>query len=284
MGMLVFVNPFSCSEEILKFITLLTDFGIRDGNVGVMKWVIWGIAPDAQIADISHTIEPQNILTGAIVLGRSTPYFPPGSIHMAVVDPGVGTERRPIAAYLADRYFVGPDNGLFTVMLEKAERAGVQVKVVHLDQSNYWLEKVSHVFHGRDIFAPVAAHLANGLPLELLGSPVFDPVRLVIPKPVSKNGVCHGEILHIDHFGNVVSNITAEDLSGWNDDRTKVNIIFKKTSISGLVYTFGEKNLGELIALFGSTGNLILSVVNGDAARQTGARLHDAIEVKYSMS
>src|SRR4030042_2951302 len=141
----------------MPVITLLTDFGIRDGYPGVMKGVIWKIAPDVQIADISHSIKPQNIQQGAIALARTASFFPAGTIHVAVVDPGVGTGRRPIGLHLGEHYFVGPDNGIFTLVLEHAESKQDFVAVVHLNQSNYWLPQISHVFHGRDIFAPVAA-------------------------------------------------------------------------------------------------------------------------------
>ncbi len=148
----------------MTVITLLTDFGLRDGYSGVMKGVIWKIAPQVQIADISHTIKPQNIFQGALALARTAPFFPSGTIHVAVVDPGVGTQRRPIGLRLGEYYFVGPDNGLFTLVIEHAESLGVVIQVFHLNQTTYWLPEVSRVFHGRDIFSPVAAHLARGIP------------------------------------------------------------------------------------------------------------------------
>src|SRR5512137_1476338 len=141
----------------MTVITLLTDFGIRDAYPGVMKGVIWKIAPDVQIADISHSIRPQDIMHGALALARTARYFPPGSIHVAVVDPGVGTDRRPIGMHLGEHYFIGPDNGLFTLVLEQAEAKKDKVKIIHLDQPRYWLADISAVFHGRDIFSPSAA-------------------------------------------------------------------------------------------------------------------------------
>jgi S-adenosyl-L-methionine hydrolase (adenosine-forming) len=166
----------------MKFITLLTDFGLRDGYVGVMKGVIYGIAPHAQIADISHTISPQNILEGSLALGRVASFFPPGTVHIAVIDPGVGTARRPIAARIGAHYFIGPDNGLFTVVLERAERSGDHIALVHLDRPRFWLPNVSNVFHGRDIFSPVGAHLANEIPLEDVGTPIENIARLELPR------------------------------------------------------------------------------------------------------
>jgi S-adenosylmethionine hydrolase len=130
-----------------------------------MKGVIWTIAPNVQIADISHAIRPQDVIQGALALARTAPYFPAGTIHVAVVDPGVGTQRRPLAMQLGEQYFVGPDNGLFSAVLARAKEQGHKITIVHLDQSQYWLPTVSRVFHGRDIFAPTAAHLARGVAL-----------------------------------------------------------------------------------------------------------------------
>lgn len=258
----------------MKCISILTDFGLRDGNVGVMKGVIWGIAPEAQIADLSHTVEPQNILMGALIMGRSCPYFPKGSVHIAVVDPGVGTARRPIAAWVGDRYFVGPDNGLMTQMVIRAEKAGLPVKVVHLTNKEYFLPEISYVFHGRDIFAPVAAHLANGVKLEDLGEVITDFVRMEFPKAELKGDTWHGIVAHIDYFGNLAFNIRRENLAG-QDACVKLAGV----EICGLVNTFGERPVGELVALYGSTGDLIVSVVNGNAAERLGVKLGDPVEV-----
>jgi S-adenosyl-L-methionine hydrolase (adenosine-forming) len=148
-------------------ISITTDFGQLNGFVGVMKGVIWGIAPAGQIADITHDIPPQNVRLGAYALWRAVPFFPPGSIHIAVVDPGVGTHRRPIGAQLGSQRFILPDNGLITPMLEDAEKAGQLIEIVHLNNPAYWLPEVSHTFHGRDIFAPTGAHLAAGVPCRI---------------------------------------------------------------------------------------------------------------------
>ena len=167
----------------MPILTLTTDFGTKDGFVGTLKGVIWSICPAAQIADISHEISPQNVLAGAFALWRAYPFFTEGTVHVAVVDPGVGTSRRPIAARLGGHTFVGPDNGLFTPMLDNAEKKGWRLEIVHLTNEKYFLPDVSRTFHGRDIFAPVAAHLANGVPLADLGSAITDQVRLYMAKP-----------------------------------------------------------------------------------------------------
>jgi len=259
----------------LAIITLMTDFGIKDGNVGVMKGVIWGIAPGAQIADLSHTISPQNLREAALVLARSARYFPPGTIHVVVVDPGVGTVRRHIAAQLGTQYFVGPDNGVITMLLEHAEAQGWPVKIVHTHKSEYWLADVSHVFHGRDVFSPIAAHLANGVPLLDLGTLIEDPVLLTLPHPQHTLFGWQGEVIHIDHFGNISTNIIKENLG----EPDSIQVSLCGVNIDGMVHTFGERSPGELVALYGSTGNLIISVVNGNAAQRLGAAVGDLVEV-----
>lgn len=260
-------------------ITLMTDFGIKDGTVGVMKGVIWTICPSAQIVDLSHMIQAQNIREASYVFARSIPYFPKGSIHVVVVDPGVGTQRRPMAAQIGDWFYVGPDNGTVTGLLESAERSQWITVCVELNQRNYWLQQVSHVFHGRDIFSPVAAHLANGVPLAKLGTPFTDPVRLELPKPVQTKDGWQGEVIHIDHFGNISSNIRSEHLGSQLDKKETVIVRLNGIEISGMVNTFGERPVGEVIALMGSTGNLGVSVVNSNAAVILGVKIGDKISV-----
>jgi len=261
----------------MTLITLTTDFGLKDGNVGVMKGVIWSRAPQAQIVDLSHLISPQNVREASLILGRALPYFPDGTVYVVVVDPGVGTERRPIAVRLGEQFLVGPDNGVFTLAYEYAETQDWPLHVVLLDRPQYWLPQVSYVFHGRDVFAPVAGSLAAGVPLEELGRPIYDPVRIDFPQPEAIDGGLRGEIIHIDHFGNLSSCILRQHLG----ERPGATIRISGVNIHGMVKTFGERPDGELIALYGSSGNLIVSVVNGDAAKRLGARLGDKIEVFF---
>jgi len=260
---------------VLPIITLMTDFGLRDGFVGVMKGIILGIAPEARLVDISHTIGPQNVREAAVIFNRSAPYFPEGTIHICVVDPGVGTARRPIAARLGAQRFVGPDNGIITLLLRRARREGWPVEIVHLDQPGYWRPEISRVFHGRDIFAPVAAHLALGAPLASLGSPMADPVLLPLALPERTPEGLRGEIAHIDHFGNIATNIRAEDVAAMKEVLVRAG----GAEVRGLVRTFGERAPGELVALIGSTGDLALAVVNGSAARRLNAQVGDPVEV-----
>ena len=263
----------------MSVITLMTDFGIKDGNVGVMKGVIWGLCPTAQISDLSHMIRAQNIREAAFVLARSAPYFPQGSIHVVVVDPGVGTQRRPMAAHIGDWFYVGPDNGTITGLLERAEQEGWQADFVELDQPEYWLQNISYVFHGRDIFSPVAAHLANGVSLAKLGSSFTDPVRVELPKPEKTQDGWRGEVTHIDHFGNISTNIRVENLGEAMKQKENITVRLSGIEINGLVNTFGERPVGELIALIGSTGNLGIALVNGDAAAKLGVKQGNEILV-----
>ncbi len=259
----------------MSLITFLTDFGLKDGNVGVMKGVIMKIAPQARIIDISHQISAQNILEAAFILNRSVPYFPDSTIHVAVVDPGVGTDRRAIAGRLGSQYFVGPDNGLITLWLENFEKMNLPVEFFHLTQSQYWLKEVSHVFHGRDIFSPVAAHLFNGVPLEAMGAPVTNPVRLALPQPIRFPDGWHCEVVYTDSFGNLISNLDRQHLEGQRVVTTLINGV----KIPGIAFTFGDRYPGELVVLYGSTGNLIVSEVNGNAAKRLHSKIGDSIEV-----
>jgi S-adenosyl-L-methionine hydrolase (adenosine-forming) len=259
----------------MTVISLLTDFGLKDGNVGVMKGVILGLSPQARLVDLGHLVGAQDVREAAILLGRSAPYFPAGSIHVVVVDPGVGTSRRPMAARLGEHFFVGPDNGVITKLLEHAEHRRGSTAFVELNRPELWRPDVSPVFHGRDIFSPTAAHLANRVPLESLGTPFVDPVRLDFPRPTAFPGGLRGQVDHIDHFGNVRVNMRREDL-----DRLDPAIVrIRDATIRGLVRTFGERPPGELIALYGSTGDLVLAVVNGSAAARLGTAVGDPVEV-----
>jgi S-adenosylmethionine hydrolase len=255
----------------VSFITLMTDFGIKDGNVGVMKGVILGIAPNAQIVDLSHTISPQNVGEAALVLARSAPYFPPGTIHVVVVDPGVGTARRHIAARLGEQFYVCPDNGILTLLLERAETEGWRVEIVHTKNPNL----VSSAMYS------TGGHLRRSPPtwqtacLQALDD-FHDPVRLSLPRPQRTSSGWRGEVIHIDHFGNISTNLRVEHLG---EPPQSIEVYLCGVKIQGMVRTFGERPAGELVALYGSTGNLIVSVVNGNAAQRLNAKVGDTVEV-----
>ena len=259
----------------MTVISLLTDFGLRDGNPGVMKGVILGIAPEVQIVDLSHDVAPQNIFEAAFVLERTAYFFPDDTVHIVVVDPGVGTARRPIAAKLGTQQFVGPDNGVITPMLNRAKQKKMDVHIVHLTKNEYWLPDVSNIFHGRDIFAPCGAYLAKGVPLDELGKPINDPVQIETPQPIQTDNGFVGEVIHIDHFGNIYTNVRGEVLPDPANTRINLNDV----ELEGLKRTFGESPSGTLIALLSSTNYLLISTVNGSAAADLQTRIGDEVIV-----
>jgi S-adenosylmethionine hydrolase len=262
----------------MAVITLLTDFGLQDGYPGVMKGVIWKIAPNAQIADLSHDIAPQNILEAAILLSRSYRYFPDETIHVAIVDPGVGTLRRAIAAHIGTYYFVAPDNGLLTLIIEQAEASNLPIEFINLDRPGYWLPSVSNTFHGRDIFAPVAAYLAAGTNIKALGTLITDPIRLDIPKPQPSSNGWIGQVIYIDHFGNLSTNLHT-DLVG---DADHVIVKYKGEQIFGLSKSYAVAPSGTLVAVGDSTGSIAISKVNGNAAQTLSGQVADQVELILS--
>ena len=259
----------------MTVLSITTDFGLTNGFVGVMKGVIYGIAPDVKIVDISHLISPQNVLEGAYAMWRAVPFFPPGSVHVGVVDPGVGTKRRPIGARLGDQYFIAPDNGLLTPLILDAERNGETVEFVHLDKPKYWLPKVSNTFHGRDIFAPTGAHLAAGVPLKELGTPISDPIRLELPRPEKTENGWLAHVISIDIFGNLTTDLPAEALAGRRD----VLIRIRGHEIDGIIDSYGHHDAGDLVALVNSDYHIEIAIVNGSAARMLDASVGDVVEV-----
>ncbi|MBN1305930.1 MAG: SAM-dependent chlorinase/fluorinase [Anaerolineales bacterium] len=259
----------------MPVLTITTDFGNKDGFVGTMKGVIWGICPQVQIADISHEISPQNILEGAHTLWRAVPYFPPGTVHVAVIDPGVGASRRALAARIGEQYFVAPDNGLLTPFLEAAEED--DILIVHANNPKYWRQEISATFHGRDIFAPAGAYIANGVPLSELGDFIEDPIWIELPEPeATKNGwVAH--VVAVDIFGNLATDLPAARL----DAKKEITFRISDRVIKGLVPSYGHRQPGDLVALIDSEGYLEVAVVNGSAARTLAAMIGDWVEIVY---
>ncbi len=237
-------------------ITLTTDFGLKDYYVGAMKGVIFSINPDARIIDISHEIPAHDVFYGAFTLRNLYRYFPEGTIHVAVVDPGVGGKRKPVVVRADRNIFVGPDNGIFTFIYRESK----SVKVVEVTNSQYMLSNVSSTFHGRDIFAPAAAHLSLGVSVEDLGKRARKPVELPIKEPiVSKNEII-GEFIHEDIFGNLVTNIPSSLL------RPESIFFIGKTVVKGLSKSYVDAPKGKLLAVAGSAGFLELSVNRGRAS------------------
>ena len=260
----------------MNLITLTTDFGSGDYAVAQMKGVILSIAPAVKLVNLSHEIPPQDVLTAQVLLENTTAYFPDGTVHLVAINPGVGTEQRAIAARLGKSYFVGPDNGLITPLLERAEANGWRVEIVNANQPEYWRAQVSNVFHGRDVFAPIAAHLAQGTPLHALGERISDPLRRPIPAPqIIENG-WRGEVIQVDHFGNLAVNLKSIHLK----DMKTANFWVNETEIRGLSSTFGEGQPGELLALFDSSDRLSICMVNGSAAKRLNASPGTIVEVR----
>jgi hypothetical protein len=257
-------------------LTLLTDFGLKDHFIGVMKGAITDIAPQSRIIDITHQVRPQNILEGARLLEQAVPFFTPGSVHVAVVDPGVGTRRRALAAQIGAHFFVAPDNGLLTPIIRAAEKREEPLRYVALDQPQFWLGSISHSFHGRDIFSPIGAHLVNGVPLEKLGTVITDPILMDWPQPERTPNGWRAEVVWVDVFGNLSTNLPAEQLpEGYHD----ITIKIKQKKIDTLTQAFGDAPEASLIANVDSTGNLAISVVNGNAAERLKADMGTPVEV-----
>ncbi len=262
-------------------ITLITDFGMEDGNVGVMKGVIYGINPSASIVDLSHDIAPQNIANAAYVLRRAYEYFPQGTIHVVVVDPGVGSERRVIAVQSGQAFFVTPDNGVLTYILQELAKKGEKARIVNLNNPAYWLPQVSNVFHGRDIFAPVAAHLSLGVEIGTLGQEIEDVVMLSPLLLDIRQGKITGRVAHIDHFGNLLTNIPESDLISLGDELT---IRVAGREIKRLSKTFAEGPTGELIGFIDSSGHLAIAVVNGSAQQLLKSLVGESVEATASQN
>ena len=259
-------------------VTLLTDFGLKDPFIGMMKGVIAEIAPQAKVIDIGHQVSPQNIRQGARMLAESAGYFPAGSVHVAVVDPGVGTERRALAAHIGSYFYVAPDNGLLTLVLQKAEQEKHTVDIVHLDQPQYWLPDPTYTFHGRDIFSPIGAHLANGIPLDRLGEAIDDPLTLEFPQPEHTDSGWRGEVVIVDVFGNLSTNLSASLLP---ENASDVKVALKGHTIHGITRAFADQPPGTLVALIDSTGSLAIAVVNGSAAQSLNASVGTPVSIHF---
>jgi S-adenosylmethionine hydrolase len=243
-------------------VALLTDFGTRDHYAGTMKGVILTICPDAALVDISHEIPPHDVLTAALELAAAYRYFPPGTIFLVVVDPGVGSARRGIAAETAEHRFVTPDNGVLTAVFRDA----APKRVVELTERRYARPTVSRTFEGRDRFAPAAAWLAKGVELSALGRPMSGYQRLEIPAPQLTDAAVTGQVLRIDRFGNLVTNIDRRTVETMAKAGSGIQIEAGTHTIARLVATYAEAAPGEVCALFGSTDHLEIAANAGNAS------------------
>lgn len=255
-------------------ISLTTDFGTRDWFVGTMKGVILGIAPRAVLVDLTHEIPPGDVRGGAFALAASCQFLPRGTVHLAVVDPGVGGTRKAIAVRTANYFFVGPDNGVLSLALARE-----RIESIHqLANGKFFLPSVSRTFHGRDIFAPVAAHLGRGVPIEKLGPAVTDFNRLNWPQPEVRGGVVSGEVVYEDRFGNLITNLDAASLAGFGDQPCEVFLARKR--ICPVAPFYGAVKVGRLLAVMGSSGFLEIAVNGASAADKLGLRVGDRVSVR----
>ena len=245
-------------------ITLTTDYGTNDHLVGTLKGVILKINPDVTIVDITHNVTPFDLLDGALAIGAAYSYFPPKTVHMVVVDPGVGTERSPLLVSAGNQYFVAPDNGVLSVIYER-EPEGLVVR--NANAEHYYLQPVSKTFHGRDIFAPVAAWLTKGWQTSGMGDEIEDYKRFALPRPKEADGVVKGVILRTDAFGNLVTNFRQEDLPEGAVQDGAIKLQAGTQAVSKFVETFAQGNGTEPFAYIGSSGFLEIGVNKGNAAR-----------------
>jgi hypothetical protein len=262
-----------------RIIALLTDFGVSDNFVGVMKGVISKINPNAQFIDISHNIEPQDILGAAFMLESAFKYFPEGSIFLVVVDPGVGSKRKPIIIRTKNYFFVGPDNGVLSLAVNKD---GMK-EIVAIENKKYMLLPVSDTFHGRDIFAPVVAHLSKGKNSFLFGQRLRSIEQLNIPRPKINKNILKGEIIHIDRFGNLVTNMNRNLFRCFTQGK-KFEIKIRNKKITTVVKSYQAVQRKQLLAIFGSFGLLEISVNGGSAEKRLKARKGMVVKITKIVS
>lgn len=258
-----------------RIITLTTDFGNRDPFVGIMKGVILSICPEARIVDLTHEIKPFDILGGALALSSAYRFFPKGTIHLVVVDPGVGTKRKAIAVRAGGHYFVGPDNGVLSLAIQTSSQQTVDsrqeekpnVQAVEIKNPKVMLKEVSSTFHGRDVFAPAAAHLAKGVPLNELGPRLGNMKQLVLPAVRHIRRGIEGEVIAFDRFGNAITNLRGQDSVVSSQGKGLVLVGDKPMK---LVKSYGGVTSGEALALWGSHGFLEIAVNQGSAQEALG--------------
>ena len=258
-------------------ITLTTDYGSNDHLVAAMKGVIWKINPDARVVDISHSVMPFDLLDGALLIGQAYKYFPPKTIHVVVVDPGVGTQRRPLLVTGDQHYFAAPDNGVLSMVYEKEPK----VTVRHVTAEHYFISPISNTFHGRDIFAPVAAWLSKNWAASSFGEEISDFVRFAMPKPKASDGMVKGVVLKVDNFGNLITNMTLDDVPQIVAAGASFKILVGNKEVTRLAQVYAQGGQGELFAILGSSGYLEISMNRGNAARTLGAQRGTEVAVQF---
>jgi hypothetical protein len=259
-------------------IALVSDFGTSDHYAGTMKGVILGICPDAELVDISHDIPPHDVVTAAVELAASYKYFPSGTIFLTVIDPGVGSARRGLAAETADHKFVAPDNGVLSAVFQET----APKRVVELTERRYARPTVSRTFEGRDRFAPAAAWLSKGIQLSALGRPLSDYRLIDLPRPTLEDSVLRGAVVRIDRFGNVVTNLDRRSCEKFTGGVGGLTLTVGGRTISRIVSTFADIAPDEIGALFGSTDHLECAAASASAADALGVAVGDPVELRRS--
>jgi S-adenosylmethionine hydrolase len=247
-------------------ITLTTDYGTDDHLVGVLKGVILKINPEATVVDITHAITPYDLLDGALAITSAYAYFPPRTIHVVIVDPGVGTDRRPLLVSGQNQYFIAPDNGVLSGVYEKEQNFTVR----NLTSEHYFAHPVSKTFHGRDVFAPVAGWLSKNWQPASMGEVIEDFKRFALPKPKEADGLWKGVVLKVDGFGNLMTNFRSEDLLPESVEKGEVKLQVGAHPVTRMVATFASGNAGEPVAYIGSSGYVEIAVNKGNAAKTLG--------------
>ena len=255
-------------------VTLTTDFSTSDAYVGMMKGRILSIAPDVTIVDLAHDIGPHDVFQAAFVIAGAYRYFPPNTVHVAVVDPGVGSNRRRIALRCGEYVLVGPDNGVFSYVIRKEGTCEtVEINAPRLD------DQTGATFEGRDVFAPVAARLASGAPLSKVGVPTGVPMELSLPKPRISDGLIEGRVIYIDHFGNCITNIEAQDLVSLGGSLV---VSVGGQEIGGLQNTYSDVPVGEPVAVMGSLGHLEMAVNQGNLADEINVDVGSPVRIRVA--
>jgi hypothetical protein len=260
-------------------VTLTTDFGLRDSYAAEMKAVILSISPNATVVDITHQIDKFNVRMGAYILASASPYFPEGTVHVAVVDPGVGTKRRPIIVQTDKGFFVGPDNGVLALAVKNI---GDKTRVYSITNNEFMLPKVSCTFHGRDIFAPAAAHLAKGIPPAEFGPEIHQMISPKFAKIIRRRDALEGQVIHIDDFGNIITSFTEKELKTMKT-KDKLNVKVGNTELTlMLCMAYGDVEKRQPLAIIGSHNFLEISVNQGNAASTFKARVEDKVVLSRS--
>ncbi|MEE9604907.1 MAG: SAM-dependent chlorinase/fluorinase [Candidatus Scalindua sp.] len=265
-------------SKIQPVITLITDFGLQDGYVGVVKGVITKINPSVKIIDISNNIESQDIFQAAYVLYSSYAYFPKGTIHVVVVDPGVGSNRKVLCLKTKDYLFIAPDNGVLSFIAAREESPSIR----EISNKKLFLPEISDTFHGRDIFAPTAAHLSKGFSYKDLGKRVSKIKEIDLPKPIrSPGGVLKGEIIYVDGFGNLITNINRDMIDRLREKSENLVIVVGRRKLNKISNSYADVGVGDVVAILGSSGYLEISVSHGSAGDVLNLKKGDKLGLGY---